>query len=226
MTTSNELLDAVRTSMLQNTGGNWYAKICDLHQLGETVDSHNCIACNLAELVEILEELATDFDKFTKETTAKVTYLLWLYLLTERMQEIFRLISFPEEMKNQKFPMYLLTKKWGNFIKHPKAFFLTHHASFDRETVDDKEIKIDNCFINKFYSGDKKNGELYKILTNQKKVVVLLPNLVELTNGLGEELVNLSSIIRNNPIYAEIMTNKSVLEHYYSSPQVADSNLS
>jgi hypothetical protein len=138
------------------------------------------------------------------------------------MQEILKLISFPEEIKNQKFPKFLLVKRWANFFKHPKAFFLTHHAQYDQAPQGGNEVVIDDAFINRYYSGDKKNKELYERLTNKADVLVLLPDLVALTKGIGQELAYLSDVIRSNPIYGEILVNKSVLEEYYSG-QLADS---
>lgn len=208
----NELLDAVRNSMFDGD----YPVICNLHDLGSDQNSHNCLGCNFAELVEAIEHIASDIPKFSDEKTGKITFILWLYLLTERMQEILRLVSFPEEMKIQKFSYFSLVKKWGNFFKHPKAFFLTHHAEYDRDRGED-DVLIDDDFINKYYGGDKHNQQLYALLTNKKNVVVKLPNLMELTAGLGCELAYLSKVIRSNPIYSEILTNKSVLEDYYSA---------
>ena len=211
----NELLDAVRNSMFEGDDAEPYPAICNLHDLGAD-DTHNCLACNFAELVETLEGLARDFPKFTDEKTAKITFILWLYLLTERMQELLRLVSFPEEIKSKKFPNFNLARRWANFFKHPKAFLLTHHARYDEEPIDD-EIVIDDSFINKFYGGDKHNPQLYALLTNKANVVVRLPNLVSLTEGLGKELGYLSQVILSNPIYSEILTNTSVLEDYYST---------
>ncbi len=75
----NELLDAVRNSMFEGDDAEPYPAICNLHDLGAD-DTHNCLACNFAELVETLEGLARDFPKFTDEKTAKITFILWLYL--------------------------------------------------------------------------------------------------------------------------------------------------
>jgi hypothetical protein len=213
------LLEAVKSSMMvTESDGSTYAQICGLHGLGDSSKSHNCLACNLAEVVESLQSVARDFGKFSDQKTAKITYLIWLYLLTERMQEILRLISFPEELKCEKFPCFQLIKRWGNFIKHPKAFLLTHHANYE----DDGDgiagaIYIDDVFINRFYSGDKRNNELYQTLTNQSKVFVRLPDLIESTTKLGDELKYLQSVILDNPIYSEILTTKSVLEDYYGT---------
>lgn len=217
----NDLEQAVLDSMFEDDGEYANALICNLHEHGES-DSHNCLACNFADLVETLKGLAQDYAKFSDAKTAKITFLLWLYLLVERMQEILMLISFPDEIKSQKFPNFLLVKRWANFFKHPKAFFLTHHAQYDQEPKGGNEVVIDDSFINRFYAGDKKNKELYERLTNKADVLVLLPDLIALTKGIGQELAYLSDVIRSNPIYGEILVNKSVLEEYFSG-QLADS---
>lgn len=217
------LLASVESSMMtKEDDESIYPNICGLHELSESQMSHNCLACNLAEVVESLHSLAKDFSKFSDEKTAKITYLMWLYLLTERMQEILKLISFPEELKSEKFPCLQLVKRWGNFIKHPKAFLLTHHAEYaDEDHYEVNAVNIDDAFINKYYSGDKRNHELYGKLTNHSKVYVKLPDLVVTTTGLGRELKYLQSVVVDNPIYAEIVTTKSVLENYYGGEEAA-----
>lgn len=212
----DNLLQAVHASMFERTDEDSYPTICNLHDLVDSESSHNCLGCNFAEIVKSIEAIAHDFSNFSDEKTAKITYILWLYLLTERMQEILKLISFPEELKTQKFPYFNLVKRWGNFFKHPKAFFLTHHAEYV-ENSEKVGTLIDDTFINRYYSGDKHNQHLYDRLTNKENVVVQLPNLVTLTKALGDELAYLSEVIRSNPIYSEIVTNKSILKGYFST---------
>lgn len=211
---NNSLLLAVQNSMFVVEQAGSFPHICALHELGSS-NSHNCLACNFADLVIDLESLAKDIGKFSDQRVAKITFILWLYLLAERMQEVLKLLSFPENIKNEKFIFFKKIKKWGNFLKHPKAFFLTHHSSFDQFSEDAYQI-IDDDFIAKFYGGNEKNTELYQLLTNKNRVDVKLPDLIELTNGLGKELEYLCEEILKTPSYKQVLTDKSVLKDYFS----------
>ena len=195
-----------------------FPKICTLHDTmqGPQGVDHTCIACNFAEVVDGLRDVVKSMSVYTNAYFAKITYLLWLYLLAERMQEIFKLISLPEEIKEAKFTTFIRAKRWGNFLKHPKAFFLTHHPKIDA-SCGKNEVCIDDAFIQKFYSGDKHNAELYRVISNSPSVVVQSPDLEEMTQGLASDLDELQKIIRENPIYQSVLRNKTVLENYYST---------
>ena len=178
--------------------------------------NHTCIACNFADIIYALKDVAKSMPNYANSTVAKMTYLLWLYLLAERMQEIFKLISLPEEIKETQFLAFTRTKRWGNFLKHPKAFFLTHHPKM-HETPGASDVRIDDAFIQKYYSGDKHNAELYRTISNSQSVVVQFPDLNELTCELAADLDALQKIIHDNPIYQTVLRSKTVLENYYSS---------
>jgi len=202
-----------------NDDGNGGPKICSLHDISDTKNSHNCLACNFAELIDRLIHIASVYDHFEDKTTGDLTYIIWLYLLTERMQEIFKLISMPEEIKSQEFPAFKRIRCWGNFIKHPKAFFLTHHATFG-EYLNGNATKIDDDFVTRYYSGDKHNQELYKYITNAARVNVVLPDLLDLTKKLGSELSALQHIIESNPIYQQILKDKTIFENYFGDGEL------
>lgn len=193
-------------------------KICTLHETmqSEEGNSHTCIACNFAEIVEGLSDVAKSMPAYSNSYFAKMTYLLWLYLLAERMQEIFKLIGLPEEIKEANFTAFIRAKRWGNFLKHPKAFFLTHHPKIDKP-CGDGEVCINDAFVQKFYSGGNHNADLYRKLSNSRSVVVQFPNLEELTRDLASDLDELQKIVHENPIYQTVLRSKSVLENYYSA---------
>lgn len=218
---------------------NEYPSICSLHDISPDKDSHNCIACNLAGNVINLKDAADLLSKSTKslsypadEAFAEKTYILWLYLLSENIHEVLKLISYPQDIKNKDFKNTITIKRWANFLKHPKAFLLTHHPAYcDPATLPFEPHHlglegitiIDDRFINKFYSGDKNNKELYTTLQNNQSTLVLLPDLEILTKGIADELNQLIEKIKHNNEYSKILTDKASIEDYLSGAQ-ADSS--
>lgn len=211
------LSNTVKSSFFTN--GDSHPTICFLHETFQVEDntSHCCLACNFANTVTAIEDVAKIIANIEDEATANTTYLLWLYLLCERMQEVLNLLSIPEEIKVDKFKTLLLIKRWANFIKHPKAYFLAHHCSKDQTQ---QEVTIDDTFINRYYSGGKHNAVLYQTITNTSNIKVTFPDLHKLTKQLADELNTLQNIINLNPIYQELLQNKVVLQNYFSNDNI------
>ncbi len=73
----------------------------------------------------------------------------------------------------------------ANFLKHPKSFMLVHHRIWeykkDINIFTNKKIPlINNEFVKKYYSGDSRDKELVKELSNKEELTVLHPNPLEL----------------------------------------------
>jgi hypothetical protein len=221
----SKLADLVVSEFYDSTGES--PDICYLHDItkNENNTNHNCLACNFAETVISLKIIAQSLVHIQEHDsiTAKQTYIIWMYLLFERMEEIFKLISLPMEYKTTRFPTGRLIKNWANFLKHPKAFLLTHHASYEDVDIDNSAIKINDEFILKYYNGDKHNASLYQTISNNTNIRVIMPDINKLTIGLGGELKLLKNIISENPIYQSVLRDKTVLENYFSDDSLEQS---
>jgi len=75
---------------------------------------------------------------------------------------------------------------------------------------------IDSAFIQKFYSGEKNNRELYNRLTNKTDVCVVLPEIELLTTSFCNEFRHFVDLIRDNSVYRHILNDKATYEHFYS----------
>jgi hypothetical protein len=215
--TPSSIQQCVRNAFYE-VGENW-PDICALHDLAKTETgqgNHNCLACNLADLVKSIELIAGLIPDIKDEFTSNATYMIWLYLLCERMEEVLKIVSLPKEIVEEKFPQMRLIKRWANFFKHPKAFLLVHHPSYDLTKIAAAVLKIDDTYISKYWAGDKHNDALYRDLTNNTKVVVVFPDLCDFTNKLGGELKYLKSLILDNPIYRHVLQSKTVYENYFT----------
>jgi hypothetical protein len=213
---SSTLENCIREAFFEP--GEPYPDICTLHKLSRTgtnSSGHNCLACNFSEIVTSIGLVARVLDKIDDIFTKNATYIFWLYLLCERMEEIIKLISLPVEIGNEDFPQLKKINKWANFLKHPKAFFLVHHPQYDPLDTTGM-IVIDEKYIVEFWGGDKKNAKLYAELSNAQLVGVVFPDLCQMTQNLGAELKKLRLLIEQNPAYQRVLQNKTVLENYFT----------
>jgi hypothetical protein len=183
-------------------------------------DGHNCLGCNLQDQATLISDFLGSADVCYSKIHFFTIYNLLLYLLTERILEIKKIIGLPSGYKEDKFRVLKEVKLWANFLKHPKAFILTHHPKYvfngeDYER-DSKKI-IDFEYILKYYSGEDINK--YKVLVrelrNNKNVLVELPDLKRLTHDFCEACKEFIDIIKENKAYREILNDMTTLEHFF-----------
>jgi hypothetical protein len=195
---------------------------CEIHDYFSSSDSHNCIGCNMATSENHIINFLKRYNNHKDIEESYNQYLILCYLMVERIYEIFKIIEIPETYRLKHFKTFNLIKKWGNFIKHPKAFILVHHPicvlenSVGIEKLKKKSIQINSKFIEKYYSGEKNNRELYNILTNKRDVVVIYPELEGLTKSFCQEVRRFVDLIRDNSVYREILNDKATYEYFYS----------
>lgn len=196
---------------------------CRLHsafQQGE--DDHNCLGCNFEQATRwIFMQLGLCQVANEKIADLMPSYLLSLYLFVERAFEIFEIINLPEEYRRRHFEAFRDIHKWANFIKHPKAFLTVHHPVYFFEgdpeyKKTDFNITIDQAFVNKYYSGAKKNHELYSTLKNQTGVAILFPHPTELMRRFCEAGEAFFGVLRDNPVYREVLASRTTYEDYYA----------
>jgi hypothetical protein len=204
---------------------------CSIHEIFESGDNHNCIGCNLAKSEVHFVNFLKRNRSFTEKNETYIQFILFSYLIVERIYEIFKIIQMNESYKNEHFKTFTLIKRWANFYKHPKSFMFVHHPYYTFENHPDfneqkkNMIIVDSNFILKYYNGDSKNTELYNLLTNKKDVLVIFPNIEELTKLFCLEIIHFVDLLRNNSVYRYILSQKSTYENYYSTDSTLESDI-
>lgn len=149
-----------------------------------------CLGCNLQDQAQLISDFLKSAHTYYEKIHFFTIYNMLLYLLTERILEIKKIIGLPEGYKEEKFRVFKEIKLWANFLKHPKAFILTHHPEYrfegekGKNKLNNKKKVIQFDYIKKYYSGEDKNkyNVLVKELRNNKDVIVELPDLLRLTH--------------------------------------------
>jgi hypothetical protein len=186
-------------------------------------NGHNCLGCNLEDHAVMIFEFLDSSSHNSSELHFFTIYNFLLYLLTERILEIKKIIGLPEGYRQDKFHIFKEIRLWANFAKHPKAFILTHHPTYVFEeskdivslTKEKKQVNIE--YLKKYYSGEDKNkyNQLVKELRNRDNIVVVLPELRRYTIEFCEACKEFISIIHENKAYREILNDVSTLENYF-----------
>jgi len=206
---------------------------CRLHAAfgGNDGPHHNCIGCNFASGTELILRFLkrhNDHDDLEQDVTV---YILLLYLIVEKAEIIFKYLKY---VKAENFKTFILITRWANFIKHPKAFLLSHHATYNYEgSTFDYEMTpnliIDSAFVSKYYQGVRNqtkqrelNNELYNFVSNKKDILVMFPNLGELTIDFCEEYNYFVDMILANQTYIAELNDRATLENFFSEEESFD----
>lgn len=208
---------------------NAYPIMCEIHDAfgGQDGQHHNCLGCNFADSTEQILFVFKQHQSYTEIRYSFPLYILSLYLLVERMDEVMNIVSVPEKFREKHFKVFQQIRKWANFIKHPKSFVLVHHPDYNFENSGfeiEKEFQetINDQFVTQFYKGQKApedqkklNKELYQKLHNKKGVLVLFPDIRQLTNKLCYSINKFVELVTKNEVYIEILRDEATIENYF-----------
>lgn len=205
--------------------------LCKIHDAfgGLGGEHHNCLGCNFADSQRMIHSFLTKYESYSDIQEAFTLYILTLYLLVERMEIVLDLVQVPDSYREKHFKVFQQIRKWANFIKHPKAFILTHHPSYDFENsglIYDREFKIviNDQFVTEYYKGESdpskqksKNKDLYTILHNQKSIHVIFPDIAQLTKKLCYSVDVFSDLILKNQVYKDLLNDEATISNYFEN---------
>jgi len=197
-------------------------------------DGVNALADNFEYLIQLIrEDFLTNYEP--KETVRIEyyfgTYIYWLYLVTERVHTVLDFINpdgkfkIINDFKYKNFETLKEIKNWCIFLKHPKEFIFSHLNSYSMETDTDtlelyKDTSfftlIDKTYIEKNYT---KNSKKLPGLENNQGVVIVLPELEDLTKRFCDELIIFKDFLIKNDIIADFLKDKTNIENYYNQEQ-------
>jgi len=193
--------------------------MCQLHEVFETFDSvhHNCLGCNFAESTWLINNFLQTYKSQYSIQYAYSTFIILAYLLVERIDTLFDIIELDKDFRRENFKVLLDLRRWANFLKHPKAFLLTHHPTFsfsdspkNKELIAKANVIVDRAFLDKYYAekDEKKDQTLYKAIENKDNILVIFPNVISVTENLCQAMKDCVSIIRDNAVYRWILEHK------------------
>lgn len=203
--------------------------MCSINQAlaGYDEENHNCLGCHLDTESQLIQNFLSNASYCVDSYDFFRQYALQLLIYSEKILEMVKIVGLPESYRKEHFFAFYEIKLWANFLKHPKAFILTHHPRYVFET--DTEIptikananlkKLDFDFIKKYYSGEDKNKyeNLVGELKNNKNVVLILPDLTRITKEFCIASKAIIQLIHDNPIYQKILSDMTTLENYYDN---------
>jgi hypothetical protein len=207
------------------------SKACKLHSAFGTAGTrdHNCLGCNFENFIRFAANSYTAAEKANSADFAAYQWVLAMYLLVERVEFVLaRLLSKDHNFQKQNFANLLLVKRWANFLKHPKAFMLTHHACiyFEGDPSITETILVDSNFVNLYYAKDDKklNAELYDKVANQANVAVVFPNPLRVTQGFCTEFNQFLDLCASDPKIVEKLKEKATFVGYFSDEELLGAN--
>jgi len=198
--------------------GKEFSLLCGFHDIltKEPEKDHNCIGCNFSDSTNLIWNQLHNSQEATDFHYAYNMLIMSFYLLVERMDTILSMIELNKTYRKRHFKSLFTIRKWANFIKHPKSYILCHHpfVSFvdspkNPKLVKKASVKINQSFIEKYYSNENNDSKLYDTLKKKENVLVIYPNPIALTNSLCDEALHFMDLIDKNTVYKEILQDES-----------------
>jgi len=196
---------------------------------------HNCLGCNFnnmtAQVQKYLNLCVKNPGHFTLEETYSVLVLL-LNGLWERIADVFELIALPEQYRVRHFAIFVRLRRWANFFKHPRAFgWLVHHPIYTLQGSEHHAwfvqsgniLEIDDEFVKRFYAPDRPKGLASQFKGKENQVVVSLPDLDTVMPAVCSALAKFVEVVLENPVYREILDERSTLVDYITASEQDDS---
>jgi len=202
--------------------------MCELHDAFGTYDTfhHNCLGCNFADSIWLINNFLQTYALQETIQYAYSTFIVLAYLLVERIDTLFNIIELNKTYRAEHFKVLLEIRRWANFLKHPKAFLLTHHPVFsfssspkNKELSENANVVIDHAFVGRYYMNDDRNKALYKELENKESVLVIFPDVVRLAKDLCKAMHDCVAVVRDNPVYRWELEDKTTFYHYWIDAQ-------
>lgn len=198
--------------------------------------NHNCLGCNFNEMVDQILKFLYVCENSSGYFTSQQAFSIYVLLLNgvwERMGDVFKIISLPEEYRVRHFGAFIKARRWANFFKHPKAFaWMVHHPEFTYEnsphsisfTSNPSYKKVDDKFVKKYYTAKDSKGLTGEFTGHESKVVVVLPDIEVLTDDICTCLEKFVEIVSENKVYKEVLDEKSTLVNYFSQQDEVESS--
>lgn len=196
--------------------------------VGDCFDREDCIGENFNQLLHrIAEEWFENYRPGDNADYYFCNYILLLYLVVERVDQIFDVINKDGKSKlfrdyhENNFRTLRRINKWANFFKHPKEFLFTHwpryHFADEMPATAVSDVIINYDFIKQHYYSEKHPRPT--ILENNNRVYVEIPDLEELTLEFCSEMNTFFDFICANQLIADYLKQKSTIELIYDSEE-------
>jgi len=208
-----------------NLGASNACKVYDA-LVGDCFQRDDCIGENFNQLlVRIAEEWFENYRPRDNLDYYFCNYTLLLYLLVERVDQIFDVINKDGKSKlfrdyhHRNFHTLRRINKWANFFKHPKEFLFTHWPKYflaaEKPAVTAGDVIIDYEFIHTHYFSE--NCPRPAIIENSNRVYVEVPDLEELTRLFCQDMNTFFDFICKNQLIADYLKQRSTIELIYDS---------
>jgi hypothetical protein len=201
--------------------------------VGDCFQRDDCIGENFNQLLlRIAEEWFGNYRPGSNLDYYFCNYVLLLYLVVERVDQIFDVINKDGKSKlfrdyhQKNFPTQRRINKWANFFKHPKEFLFTHWPRYclagEMPSVSAGDVVINYDFIKTHYFSE--TCPRPAILENSNRVYVEVPNLEDLTRHFCEEMDTFFDFICANKLIADFLKQKSTIELIYDTDETTAGN--
>lgn len=188
-------------------------------------DDHISVACNLDDMSVTIINYLSRYKRNTKAKSIEcdiVPYLLLLYIMESTILSLFFEMNTGIKLEESKISAMRKVRRWANFFKHPKSFvYLSHHPKYTFENSQvffDKnpELEINTEFVCKYYKDKKSDLELKQQLHGKYPVLVVIPDIVQLTEEFAKSVIYIFDVIEGCEMAKEYLMANCVMKGFHT----------
>lgn len=194
---------------------------CSIHSfLGTRNADHNCIGCNIDDILKFMRSVFSISKNLDSVENVYFLLIPVMNLVVERL-DIINYMFENKVIDRSTFQSFQIIRKWTNFIKHPKAFMFCHHPKYAFENYEHLELYtnnnkvIDYEFVNKYFSNKNKDEILINELEGIPNILVLFPDIVQLTSRFSDQILNYLDILKSNARALRTISSKTTYLNFW-----------
>jgi len=194
---------------------------CSIHSfLGTRNADHNCIGCNIDDILKFMRSVFSISKNLDSVENVYFHLIPVMNLVVERL-DIINYMFENKVIDRSSFQSFQIIRKWTNFIKHPKAFMFCHHPNYAFENCEHLELYtynkkvIDYEFVKKYYSNKDKDEILINELERIPNILVLFPNIVQLTSRFSDQIQIYLNFLKTNAEALKTISSKTTYINFW-----------
>jgi hypothetical protein len=180
---------------------------------------NNCFGCSIQVNAQLITNYLKKYPSFSNIQNEFGAYILLQHLIIERLETILDMIEIPQSRRDQEFAVFKQIRVWAFLFKPYTTFIPKNRADFILENFNTPEVisqesfVVTNKYVLDYYEKKVARRRLptYTIPefvdNNDKRMLIVLPNIVELTDQVCQAYNKFVDLLLSNKEYENCLLN-------------------
>ena len=184
--------------------------------LKQRKSEQNSFAYSLADSIHLIANFLNKNKTLRDIQEDYSSFILLQNLLVNRLDTILDIVKMPNEIREKEFKIFQQINAWAYFLKPHTAFISKYPTIYVFENnirahdFESYSLIVNNYFVNKYNKAQLNRSNFFTGLTkmgynleriNEKPILLILPNISEITNQLCDAINKFVDVILSDEKY-------------------------